>query len=61
MKKYVIIGGGVSSVACIEGIKSVDKEGKIYLALIEGVKGKKVEMEAYSTVINDFRDFSGIH
>ena len=33
--------------------------GKAYLALIEGVKGKKVEMEAYSTVINDFIDFSG--
>ncbi len=32
---------------------------KAYLALIEGVKGKKVEIEAYSTVINDFIDFSG--
>ncbi len=31
MKNYVIIGGGVASVACIEGIRSVDKEGKIYL------------------------------
>ena len=33
--------------------------GKAYLSLVEGVKGKKVKMEAYSTVINDFRDFSG--
>ena len=31
MKNYVIVGGGVASVACIEGIKSVDKNGKIYL------------------------------
>ena len=31
MKNYVIVGGGVSSVACIEGIRSVDKSGKIYL------------------------------
>ena len=36
MKNYVIIGGGVASVACIEGIKSIDKEGKIYLVLGEG-------------------------
>ncbi len=31
MKKYVIIGGGVASVGCIEGIRSVDKKGKITL------------------------------
>lgn len=31
MKNYVIVGGGVASVACIEGIRSVDKKGKIYL------------------------------
>ena len=31
MKSYVIVGGGVASVACIEGIRSVDKGGKIYL------------------------------
>ena len=35
--------------------------GKAYLALIEGVKGKKVEMSVYNTVINDFTDFSGSH
>ena len=35
MKKYVIIGGGVASVAAIEGIKSVDKTGKIFLILGE--------------------------
>lgn len=31
MKKYVIIGGGVASVGCIEGIRSVDPKGKITL------------------------------
>ena len=31
MKKYVIIGGGVASVACVEGIRQTDKNGKIYL------------------------------
>lgn len=35
------------------------KSGGAYLALVEGVKGKKVEMRAYNTVINDFTDFSG--
>ena len=29
MKHYVIIGNGVAAVGCIEGIRSVDKEGKI--------------------------------
>ena len=28
MKKYVIVGGGVASVGCIEGIRSVDKTGE---------------------------------
>ena len=36
MKNYVIIGGGVASVACIEGIRSVDKTGKISLICGEG-------------------------
>ncbi|MGN0772098.1 MAG: NAD(P)/FAD-dependent oxidoreductase [Christensenellales bacterium] len=31
MKNYVIIGGGVASVGCIEGIRSVDKTGQITL------------------------------
>ena len=31
MKNYVIVGGGVASVAATEGIRSVDKIGKIYL------------------------------
>lgn len=31
MKNYVIVGGGVASVAAIEGIRSIDKSGKIYL------------------------------
>ena len=29
MKQYVIIGNGVAAVGCIEGIRSVDKDGKI--------------------------------
>ncbi|HHV50135.1 MAG TPA: NAD(P)/FAD-dependent oxidoreductase [Clostridiales bacterium] len=29
MNNYVIIGNGVAAVGCIEGIRSVDKEGKI--------------------------------
>ena len=36
MKNYVIIGGGVASVGCIEGIRSVDKKGKITLIFGEG-------------------------
>lgn len=36
MKNYVIIGGGVASVACIEGIRQTDKNGKIYLISGEG-------------------------
>ena len=29
MKKYVIIGNGVASAACIEGIRSADRDGRI--------------------------------
>ena len=29
MKRYVIIGGGAAAVGCIEGIRSIDAEGKI--------------------------------
>ncbi|MBO4423730.1 MAG: FAD-dependent oxidoreductase, partial [Clostridia bacterium] len=29
MKKYVIIGNGTAAVGCIEGIRTVDKSGKI--------------------------------
>lgn len=29
MKRYVIVGNGAAAVGCIEGIRSVDKEGKI--------------------------------
>ena len=29
MKEYVIVGNGVASIGCIEGIRSVDKDGKI--------------------------------
>ena len=36
MKQYVIIGGGVASVGCIEGIRSVDKNSKIILISGEG-------------------------
>lgn len=37
MKRYVIIGGGVASVGCIEGVRSVDKTGEIVLVAGEGV------------------------
>ncbi len=36
MKQYVIIGGGVASVGCIEGIRSVDQDGGIVLLCGEG-------------------------
>ena len=29
MKRYVIVGGGVAAVGCIEGIRTVDREGEI--------------------------------
>lgn len=29
MKNYVIIGNGIAAAGCIEGIRSVDKDGKI--------------------------------
>ena len=29
MKQYVIVGNGVAAVGCIEGIRSVDSDGKI--------------------------------
>lgn len=35
MKQYVIIGNGVAAVGCIEGIRSVDCEGKITLVSAE--------------------------
>lgn len=37
MKNYVIIGGSVASVGCIEGIRSTDKEGKIIMLCKEKV------------------------
>ena len=36
MKQYVIIGGGVASVGCIAGIRSIDSSSKI--TLIAGEK-----------------------
>ena len=29
MKKYVIIGNGTAAVGCIEGIRTVDRDGEI--------------------------------
>ena len=29
MRRYVIIGNGIAAVNCIEGIRSVDAEGRI--------------------------------
>ena len=37
MKKYVIIGGGIAGVSCIEGIRSVDPDGEITLISAEPV------------------------
>ena len=37
MKRYVIIGGGIASVGCIEGIRKVDQTGEIALVAGEGV------------------------
>ena len=31
MKNYVIIGGGIASLGCIDGIRKHDKDGKITL------------------------------
>lgn len=35
MSKYVIIGGGIAGIHCIEGIRSVDREGTITLVSAE--------------------------
>ena len=35
MKRYVIIGGGIAGVSCVEGIRSVDPEGEIVLVCAE--------------------------
>lgn len=37
MKNYVIIGGGIASLGCIDGIRSVDKDGKITMICGENV------------------------
>jgi len=36
MKQYVIIGGGVAAVSCVDGIRSRDPEGKITMICGEG-------------------------
>lgn len=36
MKRYVIIGGGVASIGCIEGVRSKDKNAEIVLISKEG-------------------------
>ena len=35
MKRYVIIGGSIAGVSCIEGIRSVDPDGEITLVTAE--------------------------
>lgn len=35
MKRYVIIGGGIAGVSCVEGIRSVDPEGTITIVCAE--------------------------
>ena len=37
MKKYVIIGGGIAGVSCIEGIRAADAQGEITLVSAEPV------------------------
>ncbi len=37
MKRYVIIGGSIAGVSCVEGIRSADPEGKITLVTAEAV------------------------
>ena len=37
MKRYVIIGGGIAGVSCVEGIRSIDKDGEITLVSDESV------------------------
>jgi len=35
MKRYVIIGGGIAGVSCVEGIRSVDPEGSVTIVCAE--------------------------
>lgn len=35
MKNYIIIGNGIASIGCVEGIRSVDKESKIIIVAAE--------------------------
>ena len=35
MKRYVIVGGGIAGIHCIEGIRSVDRSGSITLVSAE--------------------------
>ena len=35
MKRYVIIGGSIAGVSCVEGIRSVDDAGEITLVCAE--------------------------
>ena len=35
MKKYLIVGGSIAGVSCVEGIRSLDKEGQITLVTAE--------------------------
>ena len=35
MKRYVIIGGGIAGVSCVEGIRSADAEGSVTLVCAE--------------------------
>jgi len=37
MKRYVIIGGSIAGVSCVEGIRSVDPDGEITLVTAEAV------------------------
>ena len=37
--KYVIVGGGIAGISCVEGIRSLDREGEITLVCAEEFSG----------------------
>ena len=35
MKRYVIIGGGIAGISCVEGIRSADPDGAVTIVCAE--------------------------
>ncbi|MCR4930800.1 MAG: FAD-dependent oxidoreductase [Lachnospiraceae bacterium] len=71
MSNYVIIGNGTAAVGCIEGIRSVDREGKITLVskenhkvysrpLISYLLEGKTDVERMKYRSDDFYDKNGV-